>query len=163
MNWLDVVIIVVGVVLALIGWRMGILKALALIVGIGIGVALASRFNSGMADLLSRWIESPEVAKWTAYVIIFILVIAAAVIVATVARKLLSFLLLGWVDRLAGLALGILATFVIFSALLSSAQKYDAFNLPETIEDSTMGSFMADKFDVVLEWLRLIPRDFRLP
>jgi len=163
MHWLDIVIIVVGVILGFLGWRMGILKAIALVVGIGVGIVFASRFNGEVADLLSRWIESPDTAKWTAYAIIFVVVMVAAMIVAGFARKILSLLLLGWADRLAGLALGILATFLIFSALLSAAQNFDVFGLPDAVAASTLGSLMADKFDVVLRGLKLIPGDFGLP
>jgi len=89
-------------------------------------------------------------------------VMVAAMIVAGFARKILSLLLLGWADRLAGLALGVFATFLIFSALLSAAQNFDVFGLPDTIAASTLGSFTADKFDVVLRGLKLIPGDFGL-
>lgn len=163
MNWLDIVIIVVGVILGFIGWRMGILQAVALVVGIGVGIVFASQFSAQGADILSTWIESPGMAKIVAYIVILVLTLVAATIVAGFARKILSFLLLGWVDRMAGLALGILATFVIFSGVLTYAQRYDVLGLPETIESSTLGSLMADKFDVVLRGLKLIPRDINLP
>ena len=163
MNWLDYVIIVVGVMLSFFGWRMGILKGIAMVVGIGVGIVFASRFSPQGADILSTWIESPATAKIVAYIIILVLTLVAATVVAGFARRILSLLLLGWVDRVAGLSLGILATFVIFSGVLTYAQRYDVFGLPKTIEESTLGSLMADKFDVVLRGLKLIPSDFGFP
>jgi len=163
MNWLDIVIIVVGVVLGFIGYRLGILKVVALIVGIAVGIVLASHFNSEVADFLSRWIDSPGTAKIAAYGVILGLTVIAAALVTGLLRRLLSLLFLGWVDRVAGLALGVFAAFAIFSAILSAAQDFELLGISDTIAASTLGAFVADKFDVVLRILRLVPNDFGLP
>jgi len=183
MNWIDIAIIVVGVILGLIGWRMGLLKMVVLVVGLAVGIVLASRFGDQVADLLSTWIDNPGTAKIVAYIIIPVLVLMAGGIVAGIIRKILSILLLGWIDRTAGMALGVLITLAVFSFILSGAQGFDTQELcaklesvnlmarctdligdfQNTIDSSALGSFAADKFDVVLRALKLVPSGFGSP
>jgi len=162
MNWLDILIIVVSGIIGFIGYRMGILKVVALVVGIVVGVVLGSRFNDEVADFLSRWISSPGTAKIAAYAAILVLGLLAATLVASLMRKVLGMLLLGWVDKFVGLALGVFVSFVMFSALLSFASNLSLMGFvgSDVIKGSTLGSFLADKFDVVLEATKLVPKDF---
>ena len=164
MNWLDIVIIVVSGIIGFIGYRMGVLKVVALVVGVVLGVVLGSRFNDEVADFLSRWIDSPGTAKIAAYAAILVLGLLAAILVASLMRKVLSLLLLGWLDKLLGLALGVFVAFVLFSALLSFASDLSVMGIvgADIIKGSTLGSFLADKFDVVLDATRLVPKNFGL-
>ena len=164
MHWLDIVIIVGSGILGFIGYRMGLLKLLGLVVGVALGIVMGSRFNGEVADILSRWIDSEGTAKILAYAIILVLAIFVVSIVAGLLRKVLKVFLLGWVDRLAGLALGVLAAFAMFSALLSFAQELSLLGLvgADIIEASSLGSFLASKFDVVLRATKLVPGDLGL-
>jgi len=164
MHWLDIVIIVGSGILGFIGYRMGMLKLLALVVGVALGIVMGSRFNGEVADILSRWIDSEGTAKILAYAIILVLAIFVASIIAGLLRRVLKVLLLGWVDRLVGLALGVLAAFAIFSALLSFAQELSLLGLvgADIIEASSLGSFLASKFDIVLKATKLVPGDLGL-
>ncbi len=164
MHWLDIVIIVGSGILGFIGYRMGMLKLLALVVGVALGIVMGSRFNGEVADILSRWIDSEGTARILAYAAILVLAIFVASIIAGLLRRMLKVLLLGWVDRLAGLALGVLAAFAIFSALLSFAQELSFLGLvgADIIESSSLGSFLASKFDIVLKATKLVPGDLGL-
>ena len=164
MHWLDIVIIVGSGILGFIGYRMGMLKILALVVGVALGIVMGSRFNGEVADILSRWIDSEGTAKILAYAIILILAIFVVSIIVGLLRRVLRVLLLGWVDRLAGLALGVLAAFAMFSALLSFAQELSLLGLvgADIIEASSLGSFLASKFDIVLRATKLVPGDLGL-
>jgi hypothetical protein len=54
--------------------------------------------------------------------------------------------------------------FVLFSALLSFASDLSVMGIvgADIIKGSTLGSFLADKFDVVLDATRLVPKNFGL-
>ena len=164
MHWLDIVIIVGSGILGFIGYRMGMLKLLALVVGVALGIVMGSRFNGEVADILSRWIDSEGTARILAYAVILVLAIFVASIIAGLLRRMLKVLLLGWVDRLVGLALGVLAAFAIFSALLSFAQELSFLGLvgADIIESSSLGSFLGSKFDIVLKATKLVPGDLGL-
>jgi len=164
MHWLDIAIIVGSGILGFIGYRMGMLKLLALVVGVALGIVMGSRFNGEVADILSRWIDSEGTARILAYAVILVLAIFVASIIAGLLRRMLKVLLLGWVDKLAGLALGVLAAFAIFSALLSFAQELSFIGLvgADIIESSSLGSFLASKFDIVLKATKLVPGDLGL-
>jgi membrane protein required for colicin V production len=164
MNWLDIVILVGAGILGFIGFRFGLLKIAALFVGICVGIVIGSRFSDEVARVLLRWIDDPAVARIAAYAVILGVSLLAAVILAAVLRKVLEAVALGWLDKVGGLAVGILGAFVIFSAILSYSQELGIAGMMGTrvIEDSVLGSFLADKFDVVLRVTRLIPKGLRL-
>ena len=157
MNWLDIVILVVTGILALIGWRNGIVRLVFGIGGTAVGAVLASRFYPSVADRIT-FVHNPNLVKVVAFAIFLTGVALVFVVAGNVLRKVMGLFLLGWVDRLAGMALGILVALVGFSALLSQVQQFPVFGLPQTIDNSALGSFLADNFDQVLKALKILPR-----
>lgn len=160
MSWLDVVILVVAFVIAIVGWRIGIVRVAVLLAAILVGIYLSGQFHGDVAVALSPFIENENVASVAAFVVIFAVVFIGAVIVSSIFRKILSLLMLGWADRLAGLALGVFVVLAIFSALLSLVQQYPILGFEDTIQRSPLGSFLANRFDVLLRFLRLLPKEF---
>ena len=159
MNWLDFVILASGGVIGLVGWRMGGIRAGVTATGILVGIAIAGHLHGRLEPLFSRFIDSDDGAEIAAFIAIFVLVLVASATAGVVASGLARRLMLGWADKLVGLGLGILMTPAIGSALLSATQSYPVLGLDSTIDGSTLGSFLADNFDVVLRGIKFIPDD----
>ena len=159
MNWLDIVILAVGGFIALAGLRMGGVHAAVSGVGVLVGVALASRLDSRVEPIFSQFTDSANAAEIGGFAAVFIAVLAAAFVASFLARTVLKTLMLGWADNLAGLGLGVVITFVIGSTVLSHIQSHPVKGMEQTIDDSALGSFLADNFDVVLRGLRFVPKD----
>ncbi len=159
MNWMDLVIIVVGISVAFVGWRMGGIQIGVVAIGVFAGIALSSRLHDEVARLFSRFIDSDNGAEVASFIAIFILALLAAAVLGTIAHAILVKVKLGSINKAAGFVLGVLVTFAIGSAVLSTIQSYPVMGLEGTIEDSAMGTFLADNFDVVLRGLRFIPDD----
>ena len=60
---------------------------------------------------------------------------------------------------LAGMAVGISIGFLMLSGLFTNIQRFPVRDYDATIDESKLGSFLADNFDVVLRGLKLIPGD----
>ena len=119
MNWLDYVLIAVLVVGALMGMKIGLIGAAFTAVGMLVGWLLAGQWSDDVGALFGDSLSNDTIVTVLSYAII----IGAAVAVSRVAAKFIKPLLTvftlglsGMVDRLGGLALGLL-----FGAAISGA------------------------------------------
>ena len=159
MNWLDAVILISGGVLAVVGLKMGALHIAAIAVGSLAGLALASRLQSRVAPLFENFTDSENGPEMIALVVIFLLAMIAVFLVGSMLKGAFDKVSLGWVDKVAGVGVGVIIAFAIGSAILSSIQDYPVFGIDDTIEASALGTFLADNFDIVLRGLRVVPTD----
>ena len=159
MNWLDPVILAGVAIIALVGWRIGGLHIGVMGAGIIAGIALASRLHDRVSPLFSRFISSENGAEIAAFILIFSLVIIASAAIGFAVHIILHRLMLGWAEKVVGLGLGVAIALAIGSATFSALQSYPVLGLENTIEGSTLGTFMADNFDSVLRGLKFIPGD----
>lgn len=154
MNWLDIVIIVVAVLLGLVGLRQGIIKTVFGIAGLIGGIVLAGRYYSGLAALLS-----PAGATWAniaAYAIILIATLIVAGVIGWLVAKLVHLVLLGWLDRLVGCVLGVFIGGLLCAAILAIVVKYYP-GTEAVISQSGLARFLMERFPLLLA---LLPGDF---
>ena len=159
MNWLDILIFVVGGIIALVGWRMGGSRIAVTALGIVVGLALAGRLHDDVGSLVSRLTDNDDAAYLGGFIAILALVLVASLLVSFLLRTLLKKFMIGPADKLAGLALGVVVSFVIGSGALSAIQSYPVWDMDSAIEDSAVGTFLADRFDVILRGAKFIPDD----
>ncbi len=153
MGWLDIVVIVAVSVPVLICFRRGLVKTVAPVAGAGLAIFLALRFYGTLADRLTPWLDSPAQCKVAAFAIIFVLVIVAALVLASLLRGLLSLVLMGWVDSLGGAVLGLAIGGLIPAALLTLAIRFYPSGAEDVVHDSSLASFLVDRFATVLTLL----------
>ena len=153
MNWLDIILILALAFAAFIGFRRGIIRAVLILAGLILGVFLAGRFYSSFADRLP--IGNDTAAKIFAFIIIFIAVIAAALVLAFLLRKTLATIKLGWADRALGAILGFLAGAVVCGAILALFGHF--FDIEGTVGQSGVASILLDRVPALLA---LLPDEF---
>jgi len=154
MNWLDIVIIVVAVLLGLAGLRQGIIKTVFGIAGLIVGIVLAGRYYDELAALLSS--SGATWANIAAYVVILIATLIVAGVVGHFVAKLVHIVLLGWLDRLVGCVLGVVIGGLLCAAVLAIVGKY----YPGTavvISQSVIAKFLMAGFPLLLD---LLPGEF---
>jgi membrane protein required for colicin V production len=153
MNWLDIVILVVLAIAAFTGLKVGIIKVLFTVVGIIVGVVLAGRFSDDLAGVLT--FIDPDWAKIAAFAIILVVVLIISGILAAILGKLISLVLLGWINRLGGAVLGVVVGALFCAAVLSMWVHY--LGGGDTVAGSALANFLLDKFPIVLG---LLPSEF---
>ena len=154
MNWLDIVIIVVAVLLGIVGLRQGIIKTAFGIAGLIVGIVLAGRYYDGLAALLS-----PAGATWAniaAYAIILIATLIVAGVIGRLVAKLVHLVLLGWLDRLVGCVLGVFIGGLLCAAVLAIVAKYYP-GTEAVINQSGVAKFLMEGFPLLLA---LLPGEF---
>ena len=154
MNWLDIVILILIIVPTFIGLKIGIIKALFTVAGMIVGVVLAGRFSEPLGGVLT-FISDPGWAKIAAFAIILIGVMVIASVLAVMIKKVISAVLLGWINRLGGAVLGFVLGAFFCGALLSMWVKF--IGAGDIIVSSALARFLLDSFPFVLA---LLPAEF---
>ena len=149
MNWVDLGMIIALALAAVSGWRQGLVQALAMLVSLFIGLALAARFGADVGSLI---LENNDGAWVLGFAIILIVAVLAGFIGGKIAQKVVHLLLLGWVDRVGGLIASVVLMVLLLSALVVAAVSIEASPdwLRGPVKDSALGSRLAAGG----EWLR---------
>ena len=160
MNWIDVVVLLVWVVMAAWGFSAGFFGIVIPLVAVIAGLAISSRIAEDVGNMFSGLTDNEGAQAIGGFVLIFV----GLFIVAAAANFLISAFLrylppVGLVNRVAGVAAGIVIGFLLLSGLLTGVQKYTD-RVGESIDQSALGVFLADNFDVVIRGARLIPGDW---
>lgn len=154
MNWLDIIIALILIIAIIIGVKNGLIKTALSLVGLFVAIWLAGRFYLSLAEKLT-FIASPQVATIAAYSIIFIIVILGVAMIAWGLTKLVSTIMLGWLNGLGGAFLGLLVGCLFVGAVLVLWAKYVGSG--NTIANSMLGRLLVDRFPLVLA---LLPSEF---
>ena len=150
MSWVfDIIILVIIAVPTFIGLKVGIVKALLIVVGGIVGVVLAGRFADDLGSVFSKTGEAW--ANILAFAVILLAVLIIASIIARLVKLALSAVLLGWVNRLGGAVLGFILGVIFCSAILTMWVKY--MGVGDITQESALANFLLDSFPIALGFL----------
>jgi len=157
-NWVDIVIIVVAALGAITGLKQGLIRMVFTAAGLLIGITLAGNYSGGLAERLSA--DGAQWASVIAFVIILVAVMVVANLVGAVVRTFVKVLLLGWLDSIGGLVVGLLIGALMIGAIFTVILEWEAGQPPVVggtlsgvalaITESSTASLIIDKFRLVL-------------
>ncbi len=153
MNGLDIVIIIYLIISVLGGIAQGLIRSLLSVIGLIVGIILASNFYQQFGGVLT-FIHNTDIANIAAFVIILLAVMAIAALIAFLLRSFIKAIMLGWVDRLGGGVFGLIMGALSVSALLAIIVKFSDSSL---ITGSSLAGFFLDKFPMIMG---LLPSEF---
>ncbi|MCL2149569.1 MAG: CvpA family protein [Dehalococcoidia bacterium] len=153
MNWLDILITISLVASLIGGLAMGFIRGFIALIGLVAGIIVAGKFYDGLAAHLG-FIHHENTAGIIAFAIIFIATMFLAAIIAQILHKVITRIMLGWLDHLLGGLTGLLAGALSWGLLLALWAKFFG---GATLESSLFAPFMAAKFPLVLT---LLPPEF---
>ena len=162
MNWIDAVILVVWVLSSGWGFTAGLIQMVIPLATVIVGLAVASRIAGSVGNIFSSFTDNEDYQTIGGFILVFVGLFILASIAGFVLRTILRFIPFGGlINKLAGLAAGLALGFVLLSGVLTGVQRFP-FNdgLVEDIDDSALGAFLADNFDVVIRGVGLIPGDW---
>ncbi len=154
MNWLDLFVLITALSLAVAGLLKGAVKLVLPMLGLAVGVVAAMRFYQQLADKVLS--SDSTMARFAAFAIILVVILVVTAIVANMLTKAFSMIMLGWLNRLAGVAVGLALGVVISLVLILLASHY--IDLKPELQESKLASRLLDYLPFVL---RLVPEDFR--
>tara|TARA_B100001146_G_C16098382_1_gene398265 strand:+ start:29 stop:691 length:663 start_codon:yes stop_codon:yes gene_type:complete len=161
MNWIDLLVLAVWGVTAFWGFKTGIIRMVVPLVVVLVGLALSSRIAEPVGNLFSIFSDNENVQTVAAFIAIFLALVIIGGVLSNVMKTAISIIpLAGLANNLIGALIGILIGFVLLSGILTGLQKFPFGGFSETIDDSTLGTFLADNFDSVTRGFKLIPSDW---
>jgi len=154
-NGFDIALLVLLGVLVILGLIKGLARLLIGIAALLAAFVLAAQFHADLATRLT-WLDlSVNVERLIAYLMIFFGTMIVGGLVAWLARKLLKAAMLGWADRLAGGAVGLLAAVLVAALLVLPLVAYSPFG-ERALRDSTLAPYVTAVADVART---LVPRE----
>ena len=118
MNWLDLAFIVLVVMSGLVGIWIGLIRAAFGVLGVVVGILVAGQVSNDVGRLYAGIISNETLAYVIAYGLIILVSIVVARVLTIVVRRVVYMLFMGWLDKLAGLAIGLIAGAAISGALI---------------------------------------------
>ncbi|MBE1425995.1 membrane protein required for colicin V production [Desulfomicrobium macestii] len=138
MNTLDIVFCVILGFLGLRGIFRGLVKEIASILGLILGFVLANTYHAQLAAMFENFPGGPGMAKLAAYLAIFLGVVAVVFLLASLIRKLLQMIMLGWVDSIGGGALGLFKGALLCSIIVMALTAFLPSKSPMLTESKIM-------------------------
>ena len=161
MNWVDIVILVVWAGTASWGASMGLLQMGVHLVVVAVGLAISSRIAPTVGGLFSVVTDNENAQSVAGFIAVFLILFIAGGVVSFWLRTILGIIpFFGSFNKLGGLIIGVAVGFLLLSGILTGIQKFPVRDAQQTIDDSKLGSFLADNFDVVIRGIKLIPGEW---
>ena len=157
MNWLDAVILVILIGFTFAAFRAGLIREVVTLAAVVVGVLVAGHYYDDLADDVLLFIKNDKAAKFTAFLVLFGSVALLGQLAAFLMKQAVAMLLLGWVDRLAGGAFGLLKGLVLVELFLMVFATFPYLGLDDAIDGSGIAPLFLDNGPALL---KLLPGEF---
>lgn len=126
MNYIDIVLVLLLVFSAIGGFRNGLIVELASLAALILGIWGAIHFSYVTSDFLIENLNfKSDHLPVISFIITFVVIVILVHIVANVVDKMVETVMLGFVNKLAGMVFGILKAALILSIILLVFNKID--------------------------------------
>jgi membrane protein required for colicin V production len=160
MSTLDTIIAVVLVLSGALGIYWGFIRQVLSIAGLIAGLVLASRYGGTVAEWLSSYISNIAIAQVLGFMFVLIAVSATASLLATVLRRFVGLLFLGWLDHLIGGLLGVLQGALACTILIIALAAFPTDFWSRALADSRFALLLVRVVGFAL--LALLPAPLRV-
>ena len=158
MNILDAIILICLIPAIFQGIRKGFISQAISIISLIVGIWASARF----ADIVSEWASkyitaSEQVLNIVAFAIILIVVFIVLGLIGRLLESILKFVLLGWLNKLAGVVFSLLKAVLILGLIItvfSSLNDTIEIVRPEVLADSKLYQPLKDTADAVFPYIK---------
>lgn len=136
MTKLDIAILIIVGIAGFSCYRAGFTRTVWGIFAIGTGLVIASQFWQDLSLVIQKVIAKESIAKWIS---IIVLVIITSIVIDTLFERIQRLFekgLLGWLNSVLGLGIGIATSALIIAMLLSLLSPYMSDFFKNEIENS---------------------------
>jgi membrane protein required for colicin V production len=157
MNWLDGVIVIALIGFTVAAFRAGLIREVVTLIAVVVGVLVAGHYYDDLADDVLLFIKNDKAAKAIAFVSLFGSLALLGQLAAFLMKQVVSVLLLGWLDHLAGGAFGLLKGLVLVELFLMFFATFPYLGLDAAIDGSGIAPLFLDNGPALL---KLLPGEF---
>lgn len=144
MNWLDYILIALGVGFAVEGAVRGLTRQILGLAATILGLLLASWFYGSAGGFLIPYVSHKGVANFLGFVFIFVLVQALGGVAGWVMSKVLKTVGLSWMDRLLGIGFGLVKASLVGVILVLALTAFSIKPLPEAVAGSRLAPVLVE-------------------
>jgi len=157
----DLIIIAPLLIGAFYGYKKGLLLEIVALLALVIAVVGGMRLLEWSTFTLKQYITGAD--QWLpiiAFIIIFILIVLAVNLVGRLVKKVLDLTLFGFIDNLAGMALGVIKWAFVLSLLIWLANTFQVELPQDQIEGSLIYPYIANIAPTTVSWaIDVLPID----
>ncbi len=113
----DVVVLLISTVFVVRGVWIGFMRQAAAFIALLISYWLAGRYAGQIAPYVAGVIENRQIVFFVSFGVIFLFTAMLSILIGKVLRKVMEVSILSWFDRLLGLLLGLLKSFLVAAIL----------------------------------------------
>ena len=161
MSTLDLFVVGVIALGGLLGIYWGFIRQVLSVVGLIAGLVLANRYGGRAADAFSSFVSSDALAQVLGFVFVLLAVSAVVSLLATLLRRFVGLLFLGWLDHLIGGVLGVLQGALVCTVVLVVAAFFSTELFTSALEKSRVAPQLMRVLGTVV--LAFLPAPFHLP
>lgn len=160
MSTLDILLLTVIAFCGILGIYWGFIRQVLAIAGLIAGLVLANRYGTQVADWLSSYVTSSVLAQALGFLLIFIAVSAGVSLLATLLRRFVGLLFLGWLDHAIGGVLGLVQGSLICTVILLVAAVFPTDRFTNALIDSRLAPQLVRVIGTLV--LLFLPAPFHL-
>lgn len=158
MNILDIIILICLIPALIQGIFKGFISQAISIISLILGAWASARFAGAVCQWMAQYISgSEQTLKIAAFILIFIIVIIALTLIGKLLEKIITLVMLGWVNRLLGAAFALMKWLLVMGLLaLAFNAINETFQLvdPELIAQSHLYPMITGIADIVFPYLK---------
>jgi len=148
MNWIDLIIVVLLILSIIGGFTNGLVKEVASLAGLILGIWGAIKFSSFTAAKLYEWFDmTGQFVGIIAFIVTFGIIVVIIHFIGIIADKLIDAIALGFLNRILGMVFGFIKSVLILSVIFCVLNAIDArrhFLPREAIEGSRFYNPVSD-------------------
>lgn len=148
MNWLDAIIVVILILSLVMGFINGLVKEVASLAALILGIWGAIKFSSFTAAKLYDYFDmTGHYVGIVAFIITFALIVVVIHFIGVIADKIVNAAALGFINRILGIVFGLIKSVLIMSvvfAVLNAINEKRPFLPKKTIEESMFFTPISD-------------------
>ena len=150
---LDIIFAIILVLAVIKGYQRGLIVGLFSLISVIIGLAAAVKLSTVVASYIGEAVKVSE--EWLpviAFIVVFIVIVVLIRLGANAIEKAIEVVMLGWVNKLAGILLFVIIHTLVFSVLLFYAEQLKLIQ-QATIDKSVTYSYIQPWGPKVIECL----------
>ncbi len=148
MNWLDIVILIPLLAGTYSGFRNGLARGVIVLVGVIAGIIIAGQSYEMVADSLGIF-DNQRVQEAAAFAVVVAVVVLVFWLAGWMFRKMLSLLMLGWVDRVGGAAVGAIVGLLFGASVVWAVGLIPGSAGVDAIAESVLATAVVDGSDSI--------------
>lgn len=153
MNGIDLAILICVIVCVGLGAYWGLIRQVLALVGLVAGIVLAGRYGGAVGDALTSVVDSLPLAQLLGYIVVMIVVTTVASLAATLIRRFVGLLFLGWLDHALGAVLGFAQASLFSAAFLFTALVFPNSLWTPAIRESQVATSLVAAYRGLFEQL----------